>query len=94
MQVLLQPQGGLLLSERCIQAHVSIAKQHGAAVRTHEAVQGWYVDDSAAGPGDVVVVTDEGQYRCKKVVMAAGAWMPRLVPPLQVSCNVLPALGP
>ena len=88
MQALYQPQGGLLASELCIQAHVAIAKQHGAEVHTQEAVRSWHVDESSPQEGDVTVTTDKGQYRCKRLIMTAGAWMPRLVPALQVSiCN-------
>ena len=79
-----QPQGGLLASERCIRAHVSLARKHGAEVHTHEAVQSWHVDTSPAGDGTVTVVTDKSSYQCKQLVMTAGAWMSQLVPPLQV----------
>ena len=86
LQALYQPQGGLLASERCIQAHIALAQQHGAHIRTSEAVHSWHVDGSTQRRGDVVVVTSQGHYRCRQLVMTAGAWLPQLVPPLQVCC--------
>lgn len=48
---------------------------------TGEAVQGWTV----LPDGLVEVGTDRGTYRAERLVLAAGAWMDRLVPELQVS---------
>lgn len=88
MQVLYQPQGGLLLSERCIEAHVAVARQHGAQVHTGEAVLSWHeVPAQHGGEPDIIVVTSKAHYRTKRVVLTAGAWIPQLVPAMQVSCQ-------
>lgn len=84
LQALYQPQGGLLASERCIEAHVALAQQAGAEVRTGEAVTSWHREASPSGESDIAVVTNRGSYRCRKLLLTAGAWLPQLVPALQV----------
>jgi sarcosine oxidase len=65
----LQPEGGFLLPERCIVAHVSLALTAGAEVRARERVLGW----DPAGEG-VRVRTDRGVYEAGRLVLAGGAW--------------------
>ena len=57
------------------------ALQHGAHLRTGEKVLGWRAT-GAKGSG-VAVTTDKGTYHADRLVLAAGAWMPQLVPELQ-----------
>jgi sarcosine oxidase len=72
-----QPDGGFLLPERCVVAHVDAAMAHGAEVHGHERVLGWEPD------GDGVVVTSErGRYHADRLVVSAGAWIGELVGPL------------
>lgn len=71
---LYQPDGGFLLSERCIVAHVSAALELGAEVRGQERVLGW----EAKGHG-VEVGTDRERYGADKLVICAGAWGAKLV---------------
>jgi sarcosine oxidase len=68
-QVLLQPNGGFLLPERCIEAHVREAQALGAVVRSEEPVVGW----EPAG-GGVRVRTERGLYDADRLVLCAGAW--------------------
>ena len=72
-----QPDGGFLLSERCILAHAARAEAMGATIRTGERVLEWKV----AG-GTVTVRTAQGIYEGGQLVLAAGAWMGSLVPEL------------
>ena len=72
-----QPDGGFLEPERCIQAHVRLATQHGAMVRTGARVRAWTQDGSG-----VVVTLDHEEIRAKQLVISAGAWTPKLVPSL------------
>lgn len=83
MQALYQPQGGILASEKCIAAHVEAALQSGAELHTEERVLGWQVLSS----GMVEVTTAQGAYQAVKLVLTAGAWMPQIVPQLQVLCS-------
>lgn len=76
-QAVVQPDGGFLLPERCIAAHVALARAHGADVRTGVAVEGWDADSSG-----IVVRAGGRTYRAAQLVLCAGAWMPSLVPSL------------
>lgn len=78
LQAVLAP-GGILASERCIAAHIDLAKQSGAHVRLGERVLTWHANEDS-----VLVTTDKRRYSAKKLILAAGAWMPQLVPELQV----------
>ncbi|KAK9831817.1 hypothetical protein WJX74_010519 [Apatococcus lobatus] len=79
-QALLQPQGGILASERCIAAHISAAQQQGAQVHLHERACGWWVDPRTQ---DVMVKTDKCKYRAGRLVITGGAWMTQLIPEFQ-----------
>jgi sarcosine oxidase len=68
-RVLFQRDGGFLLPERCIVAHVEQALGHGALVRARERVLEW--EDT----GDSVRVrTERGEYEAEQFVFTAGAW--------------------
>ncbi len=73
-----QPQGGLLVPERCISAHVALAKAYGATIHTGERVLGWDIlaDDRVA------LRTDAGRYVAEKLVICGGAWAKKLIPRL------------
>lgn len=72
-----QPEGGFLLPERCIVAHVNQALQSGAVFHARERVLRW--DTSG---GEVSVETDRGRYRSGRLVITAGAWVGQLFRPL------------
>ena len=73
-----QPEGGFLTPERCIAAHVAMAREHGATVLEHAPVVRW----NAHG-GGVQVQTAEQTYEAGQLVLCAGAWMGQLAPTLQ-----------
>jgi sarcosine oxidase len=66
---------GYLLPDRAIAAHLAVAERAGADLRFEERVASWARD----GDG-VRVVTDRGTYRADRLVIAAGAWNPGLLP--------------
>jgi sarcosine oxidase len=68
-----QPEGGFLLPERCIVAHVEGALAAGAEVRARERVLGWEPSGE-----DVRVRTERGEYEAQRLVLTAGAWMSEL----------------
>jgi sarcosine oxidase len=72
-----QPDGGFLLAERCVVAHVSAARAHGATVQTNERLLHW-----SAGEGTVRVTTDAGEYDAARLVITAGPWLPAVLPAL------------
>jgi sarcosine oxidase len=67
--VLLQPEGGFLLPERCIVAYAREAEALGALVRTGERVVDW--EPTADG---VRVRSDQRLYEAERLVLCAGAW--------------------
>jgi sarcosine oxidase len=67
---LLQPDGGFLLSERCIVALVVQAQALGAEVHAREPVRRWKPLDG----GGVRVETGRGAYTAERLVVTAGAW--------------------
>jgi sarcosine oxidase len=69
LQLVYQPEGGFVLPERCIVAHVNGAARHGAVVRTGERVLEW-----DAGENGVRVRTDRGEVGADRLVLTAGAW--------------------
>ncbi len=81
-----EPNDGVLRPEAGIAAMLAVARRHGAVLRTHEPARSWRAD----GRG-VSVTTARGTYRAERCVLAAGPWMPRLVPelPLTVARQVL-----
>jgi sarcosine oxidase len=88
MDALHEPLAGILFSNKCIDAHLTLAERAGAELRFEERVSGWSSDGSS-----VSVTTDRATYHADKLVIAAGAWLPKLVPeldlPLSVERNVL-----
>jgi len=67
--VVFQPDGGFVLPERCIVAHVDRALAHGAVVRARERVLEWGELESG-----VRVRTDRGVVEAERLVLTAGAW--------------------
>ncbi|HEY8732595.1 MAG TPA: N-methyl-L-tryptophan oxidase [Candidatus Limnocylindria bacterium] len=72
---LAEASAGYLLPEQAIAAHLALAERHGADLRFEERATAWTRD----GDG-VRVTTDRGTYRAATLVIAAGAWNPRLLP--------------
>jgi len=76
-QAVYQPDGGFLLSEKCVTACCFDALKAGAELHGRERVTQW----SASG-GTIKVHTDRGAYRTKRLVVTAGAWVSQLLPRL------------
>ena len=77
MSAVVQPQGGFLTPERCVEGHVTVARGLGAEVHENEQVLDW-----EAFSGGVRVRTDAGVYEAGSLVLTTGAWAGRLVPEL------------
>lgn len=74
---LYQPDGGFVLSERAIVAHVVAAQAAGAEIHARERVLDWHAS------GDTVrVTTDHGSYEADSLVITTGAWIGQHVPEL------------
>jgi sarcosine oxidase len=72
-----EPEAGVLFPERCVSVQLRLAQQLGAALHLHETAL-----DFAADRDGVRVMTDEGEYRAGRLVLAAGPWLPQLAPQL------------
>lgn len=71
-----QPDGGFVLSEQAIIAHVAAAHAAGGEVRAREPVLEW----SAHPGGDGVTVrTSRGVYEAGSLVITAGAWANKII---------------
>ncbi len=68
-----EPGGGFVRPEACIAAQLDLAGRHGAQTETNTPVIE-VVEDI----GGVRVVTANGDFRAKRVVLTAGAWLPKL----------------
>jgi len=78
MGAVFQPDGGFVLSEQAIIAYVMAAQSRGAEIHARETVLRWEVRRNR-----VVVETDRGSYVAAKLVITAGPWAAKLVPPLR-----------
>jgi sarcosine oxidase len=78
-----EPRAGLLLPERSVEIHLSLAMRAGAEIRSGETVTDWDAD----GAG-VRVDTEGGELRAKNLVLAAGPWLPSLVPDLELPLEI------
>jgi sarcosine oxidase len=77
-RVVLQPDGGFLLAERTMLAHVNHALRSGAELHFHEPVADWNPLDD----GGVRVRTDRATYEADRLVICAGAWAGKVIPSL------------
>ena len=75
-EMLYEQQGGFVLSERCIVAHVAGALGLGAEVHGREAALDW----EPTSAGGVVVTTDRDTYSARRLVVTAGAWAGKVAP--------------
>jgi sarcosine oxidase len=82
------PRAGVLLAARALGTLLDVARADGAEVRDGAPIDGW-----DAGPDGPAVSVDGETIRATRLVLAAGPWMPALVPALapvlQVERNVV-----
>jgi sarcosine oxidase len=79
----LEPRAGILFPERCIAAHLALARDAGAVLRFDERVC-----ELAPRAGGVEVVTDAGRHFAERVIVTAGPWLPELLPHLALPLTV------
>ena len=68
---------GFLRPELCIEAQLHLARRHGAVVQNDEAV----VSVESSGDFGVTVHTSRGAYFAEKLIITAGPWIARFLPP-------------
>lgn len=78
------PESGLLFSEECIMTYKGEALRLGADVMENQAVEGIDVE------GEVVTVrTPNGDFTSNKIIITAGAWIPTLLPDLNLPIQII-----
>ena len=80
---ILETRAGILLPDEIIKAHLKLAADRGADLRTNQTVLGL---DRV--PGGVEVRTTAGVVGARQVVLAAGAWVGDLLPDLALPLTV------
>ncbi len=78
-RVVHQADGGFLMAERTILAHVNGAMANGADLRFRDPVRSW----EATPDGGVRVTTESGTHDADRLVITAGPWARHLVPRLE-----------
>lgn len=81
---LYEDNAGYVRPEQTILANLDLAARRGAELRYDEPVRSW----RATSGGGVEVVTDRGTYGADRLVVAAGAWAPRLLAELGLGLRV------
>jgi len=71
-----QPEGGFVVPEQCIIAHVESAIEHGATISAREPVTAFEATEDES----VRVETTKETYEADRLVVTAGAWVPKLIP--------------
>lgn len=71
---------GILYSENAIQAYKELAIENGASLKMNTRVQ----NIEKNGQDEIIVTTDKGNYRAKKIIVTAGAWAQELLPHLHL----------
>jgi sarcosine oxidase len=78
-----EPRAGILFPEKCIAAHLRMAKEHGAFLHAEERVLGW--EPFSEG---IRVTTTLQEYEARQMVLSAGSWMPELAGNIGVPLSV------
>ena len=76
-ETLFEPDAGFVTPEKAIKLYAEQAIKNGANIETHEQVLSWQRDGDS-----VVVTTDKNIYRCSRLIISAGAWARKMIPPL------------
>ncbi len=69
-----QPEGGILIPEKCITTFTNMAKKKGALIKEGEKVLNLEKD-----PYGIKVTTNQKSYLAKKAVITAGSWTSELI---------------
>lgn len=81
---LFQAEGGFLRASACLQANIRLALKAGAQLREETRVLGWATE----AEGIVLHLHDGSKERFDRVILTAGAWLPKLLPDLSLPLTV------
>ncbi len=82
LKAIYQPDGGYLLSEVAVSAFARAATDLGADLLTGVRGRAW-----RSARNGIAVMTSRGEFRARRLVVAAGAWTGGLCPPLRQWCR-------
>jgi len=80
---ILEKEAGILYPEKCIEAFLHLANQHGAALHFNEPVL-----KIIPGATSVDIITANNRYTTQRLIVSAGAWLNQLLPGLQLPLTV------
>lgn len=83
MKAVFEPRAGILFVAECVSACLELAAKEGVVIRFDEPVLNWQ-----AGENSVEVRTERRSYSAASLVIAAGSWLPQMVPELAGSLRV------
>jgi len=69
-----EPGAGMLLPERCIEAHCNLATKAGAEFHFNETVESWTSENY-----EIRIKTNRAEYETEKLVLTCGPWTPSLL---------------
>jgi sarcosine oxidase len=78
-----EPRAGILFPEKCIEAHLEMARGHGAVLRFDEPVTNWTAEGES-----VRVFTSKSEYDAQRLLLTAGAWINQLIPELSLPLTI------
>lgn len=78
-----EPRAGVLAPEAGVTALLAQAGGHGAELHFDEPVERW-----SAADGGITLITLQGRYRARRLIISAGAWAASLLPGLQLPMQV------
>ena len=84
--VLYQPDSGFIRPSQAVLGHIKLAKQNGAAVKDHTAVDRIHIHTDS-----VEVKTAQGSYSAGKLVVTAGSWAKFLMQQTGIDLPLVPA---
>ena len=82
--VLLDHTAGLLAAEATLRGLLQWCRDHGVDLREQTPVQSIQSEDA-----NVLLRTAHGDLRARRVVLACGAWLPKLLPSVPLALNVI-----
>lgn len=83
MSGILEPGAGFLRVEKCVNAHTTLAKKHGAVIHENETV----TDYRSTNKG-VIVGTNKGSYTADRLIITGGPWNTKLLGELGTSLKL------
>lgn len=82
-EILLEPDAGFLLPEKCIRLYCNAAVKKGAVIQKGEKMLQWQKEN-----GGIKVITSKQTYHTSKLIITAGAWAGQLLRELKVLLKV------